>query len=190
MEVTCKQCDTTLNIPDEKIPKDQMARVSCPKCKTKITIDPKTTDKEDSSLPDPYAETGKLHLKFIEPTQPTSPEETGYDYEDYTEDEDLEFFEEDVKLALIMIGDENNAKRVRSIIEKMGYKCVEAPNTREALGKMRFHHFDLIFLSDGYDGQELQYSPIINYLNHINISSRRRIFLALISDNFRSMDEI
>ena len=35
MEVSCAQCNTKLNVPDEKIPKDQMIRINCPKCKNK-----------------------------------------------------------------------------------------------------------------------------------------------------------
>ncbi len=38
MNLTCRQCKTKLNIPDHKIPKDKDAKISCPKCKYKITI--------------------------------------------------------------------------------------------------------------------------------------------------------
>ena len=40
MEVHCKQCNAKLSIPDEKIPKDQRIKISCPKCKNKITLTP------------------------------------------------------------------------------------------------------------------------------------------------------
>ena len=39
MEITCEHCEVTLNIPDEKIPEGQVVRISCPKCKSKISID-------------------------------------------------------------------------------------------------------------------------------------------------------
>jgi predicted Zn finger-like uncharacterized protein len=190
MEIICESCNTKLNIPDEKIPKDQMVRVNCPKCRYKITIEPQTSDSNNKSSSDPYSETGKMHLKFIESTRSSTSDEEGPGYEDFSDDESLVFFEEDVKLALIMIANEDHAVKVRSVIEELGYKAVEAPTTRDALGKMRFHHFDLIVLADGFDGQELARSPIINYLNHISISSRRRMFLALFSDQFKSMDEM
>ena len=35
MEITCEHCAATLNIPDDKIPKSQVFRISCPKCKSK-----------------------------------------------------------------------------------------------------------------------------------------------------------
>ena len=193
MEVTCNNCKAKLNIPDEKIPADQMVRVNCPKCKYKITIDSKKENSENRQSIDPYAETGKIPIaSSVSPPSSTPEDEIPRFDEDLEEDEDeaLVFFEEDVRLALIMVSDEDHAVKIKSVLEELGYKCIDAPTTRDALGKMRFHHFDLIYLVDGFDGQGLTNSPILNYLNHINISSRRRIFLALMSDKFKSLDEM
>ena len=55
---------------------------------------------------------------------------------------------------------------------------------------MRFHHFDLIILADGFDNQPLDHSVIVNYLNRLTMSVRRKMFLALISDNFKTMDNM
>jgi len=38
MDVTCKNCETKLTIPDHKIPKDKDSRFKCPKCKEQIKI--------------------------------------------------------------------------------------------------------------------------------------------------------
>jgi hypothetical protein len=45
-------------------------------------------------------------------------------------------------------------------------------------------------LSEDFDGQKLTQSPIISYLNRLSISVRRQIFLALISENFKTMDNM
>lgn len=190
MEVTCEHCKTKLNVPDEKIPKDQLVRLNCPKCKNKITIDSRKKTKEESPDGTDFSETGKLHLKFIEP-QKTKTEEESYSYKDYSdEEESLDFFDENTRLALVMSGDPENSDKIRGAIEELGYRFIESSSTRDALGKMRFHHFDMIFLSEGFDGQELNNSPILNYLNHVSMSSRRRIFLALMGEQFRTMDEM
>ena len=189
MEVTCSQCNTKLNIPDEKIPKDQTVRINCPKCKGKITIEPYGSAQEEPSPNDSLVETGKLHLKFIESKREGDKEMAASDYDDYSSDESLDFFDEDTKPALILVGDDIGQK-ARGSIEELGYRYISAPNTREALGKMRFNHYDMVLLSDGFDGQELENSPIMNYLNHISMSSRRRIFLALIGENLKTMDDM
>jgi predicted Zn finger-like uncharacterized protein len=190
MEVICDQCKTKLNIPDDKIPKDQMVRVNCPKCKGKITIEPHKAEVEEPSQDESYAETGKLHLKFIESKRSDKTQEESYGYEDYSDDEALDFFDEDVKLALVMVDHSVDSEKLKGAVEELGYKFIQTSSARDALGKIRFHHFDLMLLSDGFDGQELGQSSILNYLNHISMSSRRRIFLALMGDQFKTMDDM
>ena len=128
--------------------------------------------------------------KSVDPTASQKAPEESYGYEDYAGDQALDFFEEGIKLALIMPNSSMNEDRLRAGIEIIGYKCIPTPNTRDAIGKLRFHHFDLIILADGFDNQPLDHSVIVNYLNRLSMSVRRRIFLALISDNFKTMDNM
>ena len=113
-----------------------------------------------------------MHLKFIESKGKGDSEEGVSDLDDFSDDEALDFYDEDAKLALVL-ADANVEEKVKTGVEEIGYKFVSAPNTRDALGKLRFHHFDLIFIVDGFDGQELDNSPVLNYLNHLSMSSRR-----------------
>ena len=190
MEVTCTQCKIKINVPDEKIPKDQVVRINCPKCKNKITIEPDNLLQDDLSPDDTVYETGKLHLKYIESKRDGQTTEGAFGYDDYSSDEALAFFDGDTKLALIMIEDNKNEGKVKAAVEELGYKYISSPNTRDALGKLRFYHFDMVLLEDGFDGQETGKSPVMNFLSHTTMSSRRRIFLALIGDRFKTMDEI
>ncbi|MFH1481819.1 MAG: zinc-ribbon domain-containing protein [Pseudomonadota bacterium] len=178
MEVTCTSCNTKLNIPDEKIPKDQVIKISCPKCKNKITLDTRTPSGEESPHPD------------VESKPAASTEEKGYGYDDYSGDHTLGFVEEGAKLALIMDSDAAHIEKIKSAIEGLGYKVISSPNARDAAGKLRFQNFDLVILSEGFDGQQLDNSSILNFLNHVSISVRRRIFLALLSDQFKTMDNM
>ncbi len=173
MEITCEHCKATLNIPDEKIPKSQVVRISCPKCKSKISID---TALHSAN---PEQEESDRELK-----------ESGYDYGDYSEDEALGAHEEGTKLALVLDPDPESSGKTISEIEQLGYHCVSADNTRDAIGKMRFHLFDLVILCDGFDGQNLDNSPILNYLNNISMADRRKIFVALMGERFKSMDNL
>ena len=191
MEVICEQCKTKLNIPDEKLPRDQVVKVGCPKCKNRITLDTRTAPAETSAAPDQENPdgTGKFHLKFIEPTREKAPEQ-GYGYSEYSDDKALEFYEEGAKLALILGHDPEQAQKIKGVVEELGYKGIVTPNTRDAIGKMRFHHFDLVLLSEGFDGQPLENSPILNHMNRLPISVRRRVFLGLLGENFKSMDNM
>lgn len=178
MEVTCTGCNAKLNIPDEKIPRDQIIKISCPKCKNKITLDTRTPPREES--PRPEAESKPAAVE----------EEKGYNYDDYSGDQALGFFEEGGKLALVMAGNAVHIEKIRGAVEGLGYRFIASPNARDAFGKLRFQHFDLVILSEGFDGQQLDKSSILNHLNHVSMSVRRRIFLALLSDQFKTMDNM
>ena len=185
MEVTCGQCKARFNIPDDKVPKDKILKLNCPKCKGKISL-----GGEAPEQPAKADESGAFRMKFIDPKAGQKAPEESYGYEDYAGDQALDFFEEGIKLALIMPNSSMNGDRLKAGIEIIGYKCIPTPNTRDAIGKLRFHHFDLIILADGFDNQPLDHSVIVNYLNRLSMSVRRKIFLALISDNFKTMDNM
>ena len=189
MEITCEHCKAKLNVPDEKIPKDQLVRINCPKCKNKISIDSRKAVKEEVPKSNISADNGKSQSKAVEKEKGKAEEES-YSYKDFSDDESLDLFDENDKLAMFMSGNPEDSDNIRSAIEELGYTCIQPSNTRDALGKMRFHNFDMIFLSEGFDGQELSNSPILNYLNHISMSSRRNIFLALMGDQFKTLDEM
>jgi hypothetical protein len=191
MEVVCKSCEAKLNIPDEKIPKDQAVRITCPKCKNKMVLDmPKTLAPEVASESMHASDTGKFRLRFIESKPATKRAEESYGYEDYAGDASLEYFEEGARLALVMANSAERGEMICKAMESIGYKAISTPDTRDAIGKTRFHHFDMVILMDGFDGQPLERSGMVNYLNRLNMSVRRKIFVSLVSDNFKTMDDM
>jgi predicted Zn finger-like uncharacterized protein len=188
MELSCEKCRTRFSIPDDKVPKDRVIKLNCPKCKGPIAV---------GKMPPPPPQESKdagngeqFRLRFIEPKVSKKSAEESYSYEDYAGDQALEFFEEGTKLALIMADSPEHHGMIRGAAEKIGYKFIPTPNTRDAIGKLRFHHFDLIILAEGFDGQSLDNSAILNYLNRLPMPVRRRIFLALVSDGFKTMDNM
>jgi hypothetical protein len=179
MDVICEQCKTKLGIPDEKVPKDHSIRITCPKCETKMTLNPNRDTTRGSVGSEPE-----------KPPPSAKQDKEGYDYADYSDDEALHFFEEGTKLALVLTGNGESSEKIKGAVEPLGYKFIPAPSTRDAIGKLRFHHFDLIVLSDGFDGQPIDNSPILNYLNNLSMSLRRRIFLTLLSNAYKTMDNM
>lgn len=167
MDVTCKSCGATLKIPDEKLPPHQAVSITCLKCKGKIRIEPRESDKDLVS-----EKVGEGNLKYEEDTSP------------------LDLFEEGTRLALVLHGDEGDAVEISSALEGLSYKPILPTSTEEAMGKLRFHHFDLIIVSDGFDGQDLTNSPITHYLNHLSMGIRRKIFVVLLSNKFKTMDNM
>lgn len=112
-----------------------------------------------------------------------------FDYEEDTADLLLSL-EEGAKLALILEEDSTNKKELKSVAEELSFKAITPKSIREAMGRLLFHHFDLIVLSEGFEGLDLENTPIVHYLNHISMSIRRRIFLVLLSKKFKTMDNM
>jgi len=163
MDITCDSCGAAFKIQDEKLPPNQVVIITCPKCKGKIKVDTRKPDKDIAS-----GETEKLE-------QDSSP---------------LELFEEGTRLALVLNGDDGQINDISSVLKELKYKPIVAPSIQDAMGKLRLHHFDMVILSDGFDGQNLEGSPVTHYLNHLSMSVRRKIFLVLVSEKFDTMDNM
>ena len=195
MEIVCESCKAKLNIPDEKVPQGQRVSVLCPRCKNKLIID--TTEARTEVSPpavDAPAVSGSRgegppdtsHEEAFEPSEPEGIPE----FDDAEEDSILDTYDEGEKLALVMDNDAHHTEKIKAALEELVYKHTQAENTQKAVGKMRFQNFDLVILSDHFDNVLLKQSPILNYLNHLSMSVRRKVFLVLISDKFRTMDHM
>jgi CheY-like chemotaxis protein len=94
------------------------------------------------------------------------------------------------RLTMVMEKAPQAIEELRQVVEDLGYRCVLAENSDRAINKLHFHHFDLIFLSEGFEEVELGKGPMLRHINSLPMSLRRRMFLTLIGDGFRSMDRM
>jgi len=182
MEVTCEHCGSKLNIPDEKIPAGRRVAVSCPKCRNKLTI-------ETPSQPEKTATRPEETTPFASKRKPDDLELTE-DEDGAPADDELDFYEEGVKPALILSSDPRQLDALKEAAEELDYRCMCPKNTRDAIGKLRYHHFDLVLVTDRFDGIELRQSPILQYINNLSMSTRRRMFIALVGDQLKTMDQM
>jgi len=128
----------------------------------------------------------------LKPAEPTKEDEAKQEFFSEYEDDasPLELFEEGVKLALVLDTDDLRLSQITPALEELNYKVIQPLNLQEAMSKIRLHSFDIIILSDAFDGKGFEGNPIINYLNHLSMSVRRGIYLVLISTSFKTMDNM
>ena len=190
MELACKHCKAKLNIPDDRIPKDHAIQLTCPKCKGKMTLGGKQAASRrppgNAAAVAGTAQPGR----GSQGGSAQASKQGAYSYEDYSSDEALIFYEEGTKLALVMADYPGHAEKIQRSLKQLGYECISTPNTRDAIGKLRFHHFDLVVLSDGFGGQPIENNQITHFMNRLPMPVRRRVFLVFLSDKFKTMDNM
>ncbi len=177
MEIVCEGCSAKLNIPDEKIPEGQRVSIKCPKCQHKVVIDPSQRASPDMTpnLGDPDEAPGVM-------------DESGAG--EGFESDVLEFYGEDEKLALVLDPDAQSRDRIQAVLDGSGYRSIAEKDAKSALKKMRLHAFDVVSLSDGFDQVPVEQSPVMTHINRLSMSIRRRMFLMLISERFKTMDRL
>ena len=171
MDIVCKQCKSRFKIPDEKIPKDQIFTLSCPKCKTKISIDTRP-----SATAEPV-------------TKKTIIDEVDSGTYDASE-KPFDFLEEGAETALLCEPDPAVRDKIRSALENMGYNVIQPESDRDALKQMRFHVFDLVVLSEVFSSKNPDENNVMKYLERLPMATRRKIFVVLATKRFRTMDNM
>lgn len=180
MDVSCDKCQASFKIPDEKVPKGKAFAIKCPKCKEKITISPPAGDPPAAAAQAAPAAPAQPVPTFDE--APTG----GYD----SADRPFDFLEEGVETALICEGDPVYRGKIQTALEGMDYRVTTPANAREALKQMRFHVFDMIVVNEKFDTPDPDHNNVLRYLEMLNMGVRRDIFVAMISDRFRTNDNM
>lgn len=182
MEIFCEHCQYKLNIPDGKIPPGKSARVTCPKCKEKLTV----------SAPAEEAPVEEAPAAAID-------EDAFEDFFSFTEDEDegegdaqkpFDFVEEEGKTALLCESDPEIMSQVSEVLEVLEYHVTVPKSSRDALKKMRYHSYDIVIVNEIFDTQDPDINGVMIYLERLNMEERRDIFVTLLSSRFRTMDQM
>ena len=174
MEIICQKCESKFRIADDKIPSDRAPALRCPRCKAKIVVGAKSQ---------PAA---------VQP-QPTEPEpvcsEQAPETADDFSDSPFDFVEEEGKTALICEENGEVINKVSEVLRIMEYHITEAENARDALKRMRYHDYDLVVVNESFDTANPDENGVLIYLERLNMAVRRKIFVAMISRRYRTMDQ-
>ena len=169
MQVTCNACQRSMNILDEKLPKDQAFSITCPGCKNKIKIDQHLKTKDTPPKQEEALDTAGMVVN----------------QEELEDDEELVIYDENDQLALIL--DETNQSAWTQALESRDYKIQYAKSPEHAVHKMKFTHFHFIALHENYGNKDLDNNTVYKTLIELPMVTRRNIFVALIGKNFKTL---
>ena len=174
MDILCEHCKSKFKVPDEKFPPGKVASFPCPKCKQKITVgaakkpDPPDSEPQAASAPADAAPT-----------------------EDYdASDKPFDFMEEEGLTALLCEQNPLAANTIKNALNLMDYQITVPENSRDALKRMRYHVYDLIVVNESFDTKNPESNGVLIYLERLSMAVRRKIFVAMISSRYRTMDNM
>ena len=168
MDIVCSNCSSKFRIPDEKIPVGRVTNLPCPKCKDRITINP--AEKTGQGVP--------------------AREQSNENGSDNAADTAFDFIEEEGLTALLCEQNPLASKTIQKALNLMDYQITLPENARDALKRMRYHVYDLIVVNENFDTKNPDSNGVLIYLERLSMSVRRKIFVAMISSRYRTMDNM
>jgi CheY-like chemotaxis protein len=100
-----------------------------------------------------------------------------------------EIFETGDQTALVSM-DVPEAQRV--VIEQLsalGYKLHTGLSREDILLKLRTHVYDVVLISEHFNGTDLETNPILAEVSHLNAAQRRRQVIVIIGSSMNTDDE-
>ena len=168
MDVLCTKCSSKFRIADEKIPSGRVSSIPCPKCKTRISLDPSRRA------------AGGAVASMV------SVNKAGYN----ANDKPFDFIEEESLTALLCEQNPIARKTIETALALMDYQTTIAESARDALKRMRYHVYDLIIVDENFDTKNPDANGVLIYLERLPMSTRRNIFVAMVSSRYRTMDNM
>jgi len=170
MQVECSSCNKEINIPDNKIPQGQAFNLTCPSCKTKMRV--------DQHLKPPASDPAES----VDATSMVVDE----DFED--DEEEIEIYDEHDKIALIL--DRQNDDLWTTALTELEYKLQRANSPEHAVHKLKFNQYHVVAFHEKFGGSTLETSPLYKFLMDMSMDTRRKIFVALVGENFKTLDNM
>ena len=170
MQVECSSCNKEINIPDNKIPQGQAFNLTCPSCKTKMRVDQHL--KPPAS--DPAESVDAISMVVDE------------DFED--DEEEIEIYDEHDKIALIL--DRQNDDLWTTALNELEYKLQRAKSPEHAVHKLKFNQYHVVAFHEKFGGSTLETSPLYEFIRDMSMDARRKIFVALVGENFKTLDNM
>ena len=176
MQVTCNECQKSINIPEDKLPKDQAFSITCPGCKNKIKVDQHLKTPSSPTPPEPKQEEAVDTVGMV------------MNQEEFDDDEELVIYDENDQLALIL--DDTNQSAWTQALENRDFKIQYAKSPDHAVHKMKFTHFHFVALHENYGNKGLDNNPVYKTLTQMPMVTRRNIFVALMGSNFKTLNNM
>jgi predicted Zn finger-like uncharacterized protein len=180
VKIQCNHCQAVFNVSAEKVPKGQQFKATCSKCRRTIIVDPQSAERGSVAEMD-----ASLSAVADAPTAIAADLDVTSAY-----DSPLEVLEEGARSALVCVDEPGRLKSVKEALEELNYYSSVASSVKEALSKLRYNQYDLVMVDEEFCGENAENNTILRYLQPMPMSTRRNIFLMMISSQVKTLDNL
>ncbi len=181
MDIICQSCSTKLTIPNEKVPKDAVFKVTCPKCQTKNQVNTK-------------GEAGAMLSAGVAPLPGQKEAEPASSLEEIPEEmipipTTEEDFVEDQRLAMICFEQPQILVVVRAALEGLGYTVHVPAKADDAVQRLRQNRYEVLLLHEDYGGSP-ENNLVLLTIQPMVMTQRRHMCVGLVGKQFRTFDHM
>jgi len=170
MQITCSSCSRDINIPDDKVPQGQAFNLTCPGCKTKMRVDQHLKPPEEDAADALDTQSMLVDEEFDD------------------DDEAIEIYDEHDKIALIL--DKKNHDLWTTALTELEYKLQTAKSPEHAVHKLKFNQYHVVAFHEKFGDTTIDSSILYEYIRDMPMDIRRKTFVALVGDNFKTLDHM
>jgi hypothetical protein len=105
-------------------------------------------------------------------------------------DRSFDFVGADVETALLCESGVVLSEKIDAAMKSLGYLITAPKSAKDALKNLRYHLYNLIIVNENFGSDNPANNEVLNYLANLNMSTRRQMFVAMISNRFRTGDNM
>lgn len=102
----------------------------------------------------------------------------------------FDFVDVNNETALVCAFDASIREKVIKALADINFNITEAATDRDALKNMRFNAYDLIVVDENFAVDSKGDNEVLSYLQKLAIATRRKTMVTLLTDNYRTMDNM
>ncbi|QWR76747.1 hypothetical protein [Candidatus Magnetomonas plexicatena] len=103
---------------------------------------------------------------------------------------DFEHYTEGFMDSLVCDDNQSNLKIISETLKDLKCNVVVSPDLENAFDRIRYNQFDVLVLNETFGGGDPEKNELLETYQTMPINNRRRIFLALIGTNFKTLDNM
>ncbi|MBF0456613.1 MAG: response regulator [Nitrospirae bacterium] len=96
----------------------------------------------------------------------------------------------DAKLALVCDDNVERQETLEDVLGDLGYSVQIAASPEDVYDKLKYNQYSVLYLHDNFGGGNSENNEILEYIQSMPISARRRTFVALAGKNYTALNHM